>query len=334
MGVTRPVEVRHGVRAVLWVWLMGCACASQALVPEAAWLEMLERFEREVDARVEVPQAEQSRYAELLARELGASGVWLGQTQFVVLIDRSPSVQVAAVLLGQSLVSCQGSNAACSLALKPDGVVASRRHSPSYDSSSRLASGLDGGAIKRHLSLDKTLGWRWLGATRTSTGRPGSFEHFLTPLGVFEHNLDNPDFRAEGTYNSLHIRGYGLRGMRVFDLGWVAAERGWGRGGISLMRLQMHATDPDVLEPRLGRAASKGCIRIPASLNSFIDRYGLLDEAYFEALVQGKTMWVLREDREPTPWPGRYVVVVDSQTTERPDWAALPSPQHRDTESR
>jgi hypothetical protein len=48
---------------------------------------------------------------------------------------------------GVALVSCQGSNAACSLALKPDGVVASRRHSPSYDSSSRLASGLDSGAI-------------------------------------------------------------------------------------------------------------------------------------------------------------------------------------------
>jgi hypothetical protein len=111
----------------------------------------------------------------------------------------------------EALVSCQGSNAACSLALKPDGVVASRRHSPSYDSSSRLAacrtwgvesenqpqrgqflpglqahslamgqkdgekwgaaadlqpttpksdrllaSGLDGGAIKRHLSPDTT----------------------------------------------------------------------------------------------------------------------------------------------------------------------------------
>jgi hypothetical protein len=55
------------------------------------------------------------------------------------------------------LASCQGSNADCSLALKPDGVVASRRHSPSYDSSSRLASGLDGGAIKRHLSPDTTL---------------------------------------------------------------------------------------------------------------------------------------------------------------------------------
>ena len=58
--------------------------------------------------------------------------------------------------LANTPVPCQGSNAACSLALKPDGVVASRRHSPSYDSSSRLASGLDGGAIKRHLSPDTT----------------------------------------------------------------------------------------------------------------------------------------------------------------------------------
>jgi hypothetical protein len=50
----------------------------------------------------------------------------------------------------------QGSNAACSLALKPDdGVVASRRHGPRYDSSSRLASRLDGGAIKRHFSPDR-----------------------------------------------------------------------------------------------------------------------------------------------------------------------------------
>jgi hypothetical protein len=57
----------------------------------------------------------------------------------------------------RDIESSQGSNAACSLALKPDGVVASRRHSPSYDSSSRLASGLDGSAIKRHLSPDTTL---------------------------------------------------------------------------------------------------------------------------------------------------------------------------------
>ena len=49
-------------------------------------------------------------------------------------------------------------------------------------------------------------------------------------------------------------------------------ERGWGAGGKSIMRLQMHVTDPDVLERRLGERASNGCIRISATLNRFIDR--------------------------------------------------------------
>ena len=56
--------------------------------------------------------------------------------------------------------------------------------------------------------------------------------------------------RARGT--SLGIRGYGVKGMRVFDFGWVTGERTWGDGGLSPMRLQLHSTDPDVLEPRLG----------------------------------------------------------------------------------
>ncbi|HSE92298.1 MAG TPA: L,D-transpeptidase, partial [Methylomirabilota bacterium] len=161
-------------------------------------------------------------------------------------------------------------------------------------------------------------GWHWLGAAPVSTGRPSGFEHFRTPTGVFAHTLDNPDFRAEGTLNEHNVRGYGLAGMRVFDFGWVAAERGWGRGGTSLMRLQMHATDPDRLEPRLGRAESKGCIRIPATLNTFLDRHGILDADYDAALARGDVLWVLRADREPIPWPGRYLVVVDSQAATRP----------------
>jgi hypothetical protein len=166
--------------------------------------------------------------------------------------------------------------------------------------------------------------WHWVGATHASTGLAGAFEHFATPLGVFEHSLMNPDFRAEGTYNKFHIRGYGVRGMRVYDLGWVRAEKGWGAGGEGVMRLQMHATDPAVLEPLLGRAASKGCIRIPASFNVFLDRYGLLGEDYFLAEKRGQPQWVLRADREPTAWPGRYVVVVDSMLRSRPDWLHVP----------
>ena len=154
--------------------------------------------------------------------------------------------------------------------------------------------------------------WQWIGAAPVSTGKPGQFDHFVTPLGVFDHNLDNMDFRAEGTLNENGIRGYGVRGMRVYDFGWVEAQRGWGKGGESEMRLQMHATDPDRLEQRLGQSASKGCIRIPAALNRLIDHFGLLDADYLAAVERGESLWVLKADRSPVANPGRYVVVIDS----------------------
>jgi len=161
----------------------------------------------------------------------------------------------------------------------------------------------------------------FIGASPASTGRPGEFEHFQTPVGVFEHSTANFDFRSEGTKNSIGIRGYGEKGMRVYDFGWQQAKRGWGKGGESAMRLQMHSTDPDLLERQVGSPQSKGCIRIPATLNVFIDRYGLLDADYEWATLEGKNIWVLRPDREPTPWSGRYLVIVDSQRTKRPDWS-------------
>ena len=163
----------------------------------------------------------------------------------------------------------------------------------------------------------------FIGASPASTGRPGSYEHFLTPLGVFEHSVAHLDFRAEGTRNEFGIRGYGVKGMRVFDFGWVMGERTWGDGGLSPMRLQVHATDPDVLEPRLGSAASSGCIRISAALNRLLDKYGVLDADYEAALARGGQLWALRKDRTPTPWSGRYLVVVESERARRPRWASL-----------
>jgi hypothetical protein len=154
--------------------------------------------------------------------------------------------------------------------------------------------------------------WQWVGAAPTSTGMPGRFDHFITPVGVFDHSLENMDFRAEGTYNENGIRGYGARGMRVYDFGWVDAERGWGKGGESQMRLQMHATDPDRLESRLGHPASKGCVRIPAAMNRLIDRFGLIDADYEAAVERGDSLWVLTQDRTPVARPGRYLVIVDS----------------------
>jgi hypothetical protein len=163
-----------------------------------------------------------------------------------------------------------------------------------------------------------------IGATAVSTGRGGAPDHFETPLGVFEITPANPDFRAEGTRNSLGIRGYGAKGMRVFDLGWQQARRLWGAGGFSTMRLQMHATDPDLLEPRLGSAQSKGCIRIPASLDRLLDHFGVLDAAYLAAAAEGSSLWVLPADQEPVEDAGRYLIVVDSGRTSRPAWSPAP----------
>lgn len=164
----------------------------------------------------------------------------------------------------------------------------------------------------------------FIGASPTSTGRPGRFDYFITPLAVFPHTLDNPDYRAEGTYNMLGNIALGRKGMRVYDFGWTEGERGWGRGGKGQMRLLLHATDPEHLEPYLGTPMSKGCIRIPATLNSFIDRYGLLDADYEQAMLKGRKFWVLRRDRTPTPWSGRYMAIVDSESLVRPRWSPDP----------
>ena len=171
--------------------------------------------------------------------------------------------------------------------------------------------------------------WEMIGASPVSTGRPGEYDHFVTPLGVFEHTPANMDFRSEGTQNENHIRGYGKRDMRIFDLGWAQGERGWGKGGISQMRFQMHATDPDRLEQLLGIRHSKGCVRIPASLNVFLDHYGVVDAEYAALVDSGKSLWVLKSDRQITPWAGRYIVVVDSARKSRPAWAPPPGDKAR-----
>lgn len=166
--------------------------------------------------------------------------------------------------------------------------------------------------------------WLLIGATAVSTGKVGTYNHFLTPLGVFPHTLANPDFRSEGTLNKNHIRGYGRHGKRVFDFGWQQAKRGWGDGAVSQMRLQMHATDPNVLEARLGNVASEGCIRIPATLNVFLDMHGMLDAEYEQAVAQGVNLWVLNSGRKSIARPGRYMVIVDSLADIRPVWSPAP----------
>lgn len=166
------------------------------------------------------------------------------------------------------------------------------------------------------------------GASPVSTGRPGTYDHFRTPLGVFDHTPANLDYRAEGTYNENGIRGLGERGMRVYDFGWQRLPKGWGDHAVIQMRFQMHATDPDLLEQRLGTIQSEGCVRIPSRLNQFLDHYGLLDAAYEEQAEGGRRFKVLEGDREPVADAGRYLVVVDSGRGTRPAWA-MPRAQRR-----
>ncbi|MCS3504313.1 L,D-transpeptidase [Achromobacter sp. JUb104] len=161
----------------------------------------------------------------------------------------------------------------------------------------------------------------YIGASPASTGQVGTFDHFETPTGVFPHTLGNPDYRAEGIKNANGILGYGVKGMRVYDFGWQDARQGWGAERIATMRLQMHATDPYLLEAKLGTPQSKGCIRIPATLNEFIDRLGLLDAEYELAADLGIQPWVLRAQRTPTYGAGRYLIVVDTERRTRPDWS-------------
>ena len=82
---------------------------------------------------------------------------------------------------------------------------------------------------------------------------------------------------------------------------------------VGRMRLPMHATDPDTLARPLGRTASKGCIRIPEAMDTFLDRHGILDVNYEQtAQHDPRFQAVLLRDRTPTPLAGNALVVIDS----------------------
>ena len=156
--------------------------------------------------------------------------------------------------------------------------------------------------------------WQVIGGSKVSTGQADRRGYFITPTGVFPHTPDIIDFRAEGTFNENHIRGLGIKGMRVWDFGWQVAQKGWlPAGEFGEMRLLLHATDPDVLEQRLGRPASQGCVRIPAGMNRFLDLQGVLDAAYERAAGEDpRIAAVLLPERTPTWLAGQVMVVVDS----------------------
>lgn len=147
-----------------------------------------------------------------------------------------------------------------------------------------------------------------LGWDRVSTGDPSRSRHFLTPTGIFENSIKNPSFRARGTKNAKGWRGFGIKHSRVWDFGWQRTIR---KNYPATIRMMMHATDPVWGEKRLGTRDSKGCIRISAKMNNFLDIYGIIDRDYIDHPKSEASGRVLRKDRKTIIFPGRYLVIGD-----------------------
>lgn len=149
-----------------------------------------------------------------------------------------------------------------------------------------------------------------IGIDRVSTGTASRKGYFLTPVGFFENSLKHFGYRALGTENDDGWLGLGKKGSRVWDFGW---QKTTGRKNPEFyIRFLMHATDPFYGESRLGEANSKGCVRISAKLNNFLDRYGILDKEYEEKKNLKSVSWLLRKDRLPAIFAGKYFLVGDS----------------------
>lgn len=71
--------------------------------------------------------------------------------------------------------------------------------------------------------------FHFIGASPASTGKPGRFDHFVTPIGVYEHTVDNPDFRALGMkrigHSRLWARWYASLRLRMAEI-----DQGLGKG--------------------------------------------------------------------------------------------------------
>lgn len=148
------------------------------------------------------------------------------------------------------------------------------------------------------------LFWRLLpgrfelvGAAPASTGtaqRPGCVE---TPCGVF------PQASAWDAGRAM--------ASRVYDFGTQRARRGPG-AGFAPLHLQARAA---VGRHRalLGTAQTDGRVLLPPSLVAFLDSHGVLDAQRTDRTTpQGDVL----------PFAGRYMVVIDSEREERPEWAA------------
>ncbi|PIT87994.1 MAG: hypothetical protein COU29_04265 [Candidatus Magasanikbacteria bacterium CG10_big_fil_rev_8_21_14_0_10_36_32] len=145
-----------------------------------------------------------------------------------------------------------------------------------------------------------------IGWDKVSTGNPMRAKHYITPTGIFENSVKHMSYRAQGTRNSKGWMGLGVKNSRVWDFGWQKSIK---KGFPFDIRMMMHATDPNFGEPRLGKRDSKGCIRVSAKMNNFLDLYGIIDSDYEDHPKQGKR--IFRKDRKIVSFSGRYLIIGD-----------------------
>ncbi|MBN1585789.1 L,D-transpeptidase [Candidatus Uhrbacteria bacterium] len=145
-----------------------------------------------------------------------------------------------------------------------------------------------------------------IGWSKVSTGSL-KFGHYLTPVGTFP--IVRLGYRAKGTKNAKGWMGLGGKDSRIWSFG-EQETTGW-KGKWMRITMLMHATDPTYGEPRLGRPDSKGCIRISAKMNAFLDIYGILDQQVMGKESPERQRRLLRKDRQPVANPGLYMIVGD-----------------------
>jgi hypothetical protein len=120
---------------------------------------------------------------------------------------------------------------------------------------------------------------------------------------------------AQGLYDQARVRpaaavARGSRRIYEFE------SRGDAGPARSHRQLQARAAQGRSAQS-LGSALSDGCILLPASLIAFLDEYGVLDAAAHAG--NG------RANRAVLPFPGRYLLMLDSDRDDRPPWSPCPA---------
>jgi hypothetical protein len=135
-----------------------------------------------------------------------------------------------------------------------------------------------------------------VGASPASTGNPEQAGCVQTPQGVFRQGQVEYSRRLTS---------------RIYDFGRHRTRNG-PRGGFTDLRLQARAATGRT-GALLGQVQSDGCILLPPGLVAFLDQFGVLDDGRKEGVTP---------TGEALPFAGRYLVVIDSERDERPEWVA------------